>query len=70
MRNILSIPTFIFIIIVNIFIIINITGDTVVTFPVITIIDTTSFSSVTSTNVGISPEDFLTFNFNPLATLV
>ena len=70
MRNILSIPTFIFIIIVNIFIIINITGDTVVTFPVITIIDTTSFSSVTSTNVGISPEDFLTFSFNPLATLV
>ena len=70
MRNILSIPTFIFIIIINIFIIINITGDTVVTFPVITIIDTTSFSSVTSTNVGISPEDFLTFSFNPLATLV
>ena len=70
MRNILSIPTFIFIIILNIFIIINITGDTVVTFPVITIIDTTSFSSVTSTNVGISPEDFLTFSFNPLATLV
>ena len=70
MRNILSIPTFIFIIIINIFIIINITGDTVVTFPVITIIDTNSFSSVTSTNVGISPEDFLTFSFNPLATLV
>ena len=70
MRNILSIPTFIFIIIINIFIIINITGDTVVTFPVITIIDTTIFSSVTSTNVGISPEDFLTFSFNPLATLV
>ena len=70
MRNILSIPTFIFIIIINIFIIINITGDTVVTFPVITIIDTTIFSSLTSTNVGISPEDFLTFSFNPLATLV
>ena len=30
----------------------------------------TSFSSVTSTNVGISPQNFLTFSFNPFATLV
>ena len=30
----------------------------------------TSFSPVTSTNVGISPKNFLTFRFNPLATLV
>ena len=30
----------------------------------------TSFSSVTSTNVGISPENFLTFSFNPFARLV
>ena len=28
------------------------------------------FSSVTSTNVGISPQNFLTFSFNPFATLV
>ena len=26
----------------------------------------TSFSPVTSTNVGISPQNFLTFSFNPL----
>ena len=31
---------------------------------------TTSFSFVTSTNVGISSQNFLTFSFNPLATLV
>ena len=30
----------------------------------------TSFSPVTSTNVGISPQNFLTFSFNPFATLV
>ena len=30
----------------------------------------TSFSPVTSTNVGIRPQNFLTFNFNPFATLV
>ena len=30
----------------------------------------TSFSSVTSANVGISPKNFLTFSFNPFATLV
>ena len=30
----------------------------------------TSFSLVTSTNVGISPQNFLTFNFNLFATLV
>ena len=30
----------------------------------------THFSPVTSTNVGISPKDFLTFSFNPFATLV
>ena len=30
----------------------------------------TSFSPVTSTNVGISRQTFLTFNFNPFATLV
>ena len=30
----------------------------------------TSFFPVTSTNVGISPKNFLTFNFNPFATLV
>ena len=30
----------------------------------------TSFSSVTSANVGISPQNFLTFSFNPFATLV
>ena len=28
----------------------------------------TSFSHVTSTNVGISPKTFLTFSFNPFAT--
>ena len=27
-----------------------------------------SFSSVTSANVGISPKNFLTFSFNPFAT--
>ena len=30
----------------------------------------TSFSPVTSRNVGISPKSFLTFSFNPFATLV
>ena len=30
----------------------------------------TSFSPVTFTNVGISPQNFLTFSFNPFATLV
>ena len=30
----------------------------------------TSFSPVISTNLGISPQNFLTFSFNPLATLV
>ena len=30
----------------------------------------TSFSPVTSTNVGISPQNFLIFSFNPFATLV
>ena len=30
----------------------------------------TGFSSVTSANVGISPQNFLTFNFNHFATLV
>ena len=30
----------------------------------------TSFSPVTSRNVGISLQNFLTFSFNPLATLV
>ena len=30
----------------------------------------TSFSPVTSTNVGISPQNFLTFSFNPYATVV
>ena len=29
-----------------------------------------SFSPVTSANVGISPQNFLIFSFNPLATLV
>ena len=29
-----------------------------------------SFSPVTSTNVGIGPYNFLTFSFNPFATLV
>ena len=28
------------------------------------------FFPVTSANVGISPENFLTFSFNPIATLV
>ena len=30
----------------------------------------TSFSSVTSTNVAIRPQNFLTFSFNTFATLV
>ena len=30
----------------------------------------TSFSPVTSTNVGISPQNFLTFSFNPFAIQV
>ena len=30
----------------------------------------TSFSPVTSTNVGISPKNFLTFSFNPFDRLV
>ena len=30
----------------------------------------TSFSPVTSTNVGISPQNSLTFSFNTFATLV
>ena len=30
----------------------------------------TSFSPVTSTNVGISPQNFLTFSFNPFVTRV
>ena len=30
----------------------------------------TSFCPVTSTNVGIGPQNFLTFIFNPFATLV
>ena len=30
----------------------------------------TSFSPVTSTNVGFSLQNFVTFNFNPVATLV
>ena len=30
----------------------------------------TSFSSVTSTNIRISPQNFLTFSFNPFTTLV
>ena len=30
----------------------------------------TSFSPVTSTNVRFGPQNFLTFNFNPFATLV
>ena len=30
----------------------------------------TSFFLVTSTNVGFGPQNFLTFNFNPFATLV
>ena len=31
---------------------------------------TTSFSPVTSTNVGFGPQNILTFSFNPFATLV
>ena len=30
----------------------------------------TSFSPVTSTNVGFGPQNVLTFSFNPFATLV
>ena len=30
----------------------------------------TSFYLVTSTNVGFSPKNFLTFSFNPFSTLV
>ena len=30
----------------------------------------TSFSPVTSTNVGVSPKNCLTFSYNPFATLV
>ena len=30
----------------------------------------TSFPPVTSTNVAIGPQNFLTFSFNPFATLV
>ena len=30
----------------------------------------TSFSPVTSTNVGFGPQNFLTFSFNPFTTLV
>ena len=30
----------------------------------------TSFSPVTSINVGISPQNFLTFSLNPFSTLV
>ena len=30
----------------------------------------TSFSPVTSTNVGLSPQKFLTFSFNPISILV
>ena len=29
-----------------------------------------SFSHVTSTNLGLGPKNFLTFSFNPFATLV
>ena len=29
----------------------------------------TSFSPVTSTNVGVRPQNFLTFSFNPFAAL-
>ena len=29
-----------------------------------------SFSPVTSTNIGISPQNFQTFSFNPFPTLV
>ena len=30
----------------------------------------TSFSPVTCTNVGLSPQNVLTFSFNPFATMV
>ena len=30
----------------------------------------TSFSPVSSTNVGLSPQNFLTFSFNTFATVV
>ena len=30
----------------------------------------TSFSPVTSTNVGVRPQNFITFSFNPFATLM
>ena len=30
----------------------------------------TSYSPITYTNVGVSPQNFLTFSFNPFATLV
>ena len=30
----------------------------------------TNFSPVTSTNLGFDPQNFLTFSFNPFATLV
>ena len=30
----------------------------------------TSFSPVTSTNIGISPKNFLTFSFDPFSKLV
>ena len=30
----------------------------------------TSFSPVTSTNIGISPQNFLTLSFNPFATML
>ena len=30
----------------------------------------TSFSPVTSTNVGVRPQNFMTFSFNPFATLL
>ena len=33
-------------------------------------VPTASFSSVTSTNVEISPKNFLNFNFNPFYQLV
>ena len=40
-------------------------GDGTTTPPILT-----NFSPVTSANVGISPQNFLTFSFNPFATLV
>ena len=30
----------------------------------------TSFSPVTSTNVGVIPQNFLTFSFNPFTTML